>query len=269
MSLTSSTPTPTATTLRSRSRKTHLSPDAVVFPITESSSSKDTWRLAALVVRGLQPRHSVTDFPTVAFYSVHIQNKVASEREAATSLLRRFHAHMSAFSTVGDMSSVAPGNALLWGTGGLDDSRKDRTGFLSCPSARTRGGSRHTAATRLTKPTLFPCLSRHQRPDSIMRSSPAHQRRLERVFASGCLHSNPPRTDHAAPVQCRTENTHQLNHSIQPVPSKRENLMPHLPHSAPLALCLSAWRRLLLYAHTRALSLAAHDTFDYTFGSRD
>ena len=75
---------------------------------------------------------------TVTFCSVHIHNVVAKKRDASTDLLRRQHAHMtqydvdfvegdfSAFSSVGDVFAdsefTAPGNSLLWGLGGLDDS---------------------------------------------------------------------------------------------------------------------------------------------------
>ena len=42
---------------------------------------------------------------------------------------------MSAFSTVGDVFAepefLAPSNSLLWGLGALEDSKRERTGFLS------------------------------------------------------------------------------------------------------------------------------------------
>ena len=45
--------------------------------------------------------------------------------------------NMSAFSTVGDVFKdpefVAPGNSLLWGLGGLDDTCRECTGFLTMP----------------------------------------------------------------------------------------------------------------------------------------
>ena len=92
---------------------------AAVFPISEPSTSKDTWGLAALVVRGLLRRPSVVDSPTVTFSSVRLHNKVAQNRDASTSLLQRLREHMinhsvdfigvdfnmSAFSTVGDVFS--------------------------------------------------------------------------------------------------------------------------------------------------------------------
>ena len=56
-----------------------------------------------------------------------------------------------------------------------------------------------------------------------------------------------PRPRSPSPVPHWT--THHLNHSIQPVTSKRENSMPHLPHNAPLAPCLSARRKLLPVLH--------------------
>ena len=59
---------------------------AAVFTISEASTSKDTWGLAVLVVRGLLRRPSVADSPTVTFCSVHVHNKVAKKRDASTSL---------------------------------------------------------------------------------------------------------------------------------------------------------------------------------------
>ena len=85
------------------------------------------------------------------FCSAHVHNVVAKKRDASTSLLRRLHAHMvqhhvdfiggdinmSAFSTVGDVFTdpevAAPGNWLLWGLGGLDDTCRKCTGFLIVP----------------------------------------------------------------------------------------------------------------------------------------
>ena len=90
-----------------------------VFTISEVSSSKDTWGMAALVVRGLLRCTSLSGSPTVTFCSVHVRNKVAKKRDVSTSLLQRLYAHMvqhnvdfiggdfnmSAFSTVGDVFS--------------------------------------------------------------------------------------------------------------------------------------------------------------------
>ena len=76
---------------------------------------------------------------------------MAKKRAASTDLLRRLHGYMkqhnvdfvggdfnmSAFSTVGDVFSdpefAAPGNTLLWGLGGLDDTCLECTGFLVMP----------------------------------------------------------------------------------------------------------------------------------------
>ena len=59
--------------------------------------------------------------------------------------------NLSAFSTAGDVFSddefAAPDNAHLRGIGGLGESDKDRTGFLTCPGARTHGEFRNTDAT--------------------------------------------------------------------------------------------------------------------------
>ena len=136
-----------------------------------SSSNKDTWGMAALVVRGLLRRPSLSGFPTGTFCSVHEHNKVAKKRDASASLLQRLYAHMvqhnvdsiggdfnmSGFSRVcddfSDSELVAPSNALLWGIGGLDGSCKDRTGRqeraqtftqAACPARRLESCG-HTA----------------------------------------------------------------------------------------------------------------------------
>ena len=106
--------------------------------------------MAALVVRGLLRRPSLSGSPTVTFCPVHVHNVVAKKRDASTSLLRlprHMVQHnvdviggdfnMSAFSTVGDVFTdpefAAPGNSLLWGLGGLDDTYRECTGFLIMP----------------------------------------------------------------------------------------------------------------------------------------
>ena len=107
--------------------------------------------MVVLVVRGLLRRPSLSRSPTVTLCSVHVHNVVAKKRDASSDVLRRFHAHMvhhnvdfigagfnmSAFSTVGDVFSdsefATPGNSLLWGLGALDDSCRERTGFLIMP----------------------------------------------------------------------------------------------------------------------------------------
>ena len=67
---------------------------AAVVPISEASTSKGTWGLAALVVRGSVRRSSVADSPTVTFCSVHLHNTVAEKRDASTSFFQRFRGHM-------------------------------------------------------------------------------------------------------------------------------------------------------------------------------
>ena len=69
-------------------------PNAAVLAIHEASSSKDTWGLAALVVRGLLRCPSLSGTLTVTFCSVNIHNAMAKKRDASTALLRRLHAHM-------------------------------------------------------------------------------------------------------------------------------------------------------------------------------
>ena len=103
------------------------------FACKEDSTSKGTWCMVQLFVRGLLRRPSLSGTPTVTFCSVHIHSVVAKKRDASTDLLWRQHGYMkqhnvdfiggdfnmSAFSTVGDMFSdpefSAPGNSFLWG----------------------------------------------------------------------------------------------------------------------------------------------------------
>ena len=107
--------------------------------------------MVILIVRGLLRRSSLSGTPTATFCSVHKNSIVAKKRDASTDLLRRLHGcmhqsnvdfvggdfNMSAFSTVGDVFShlefAAPGNSLLCGLGGLDDTCRECTGFLIVP----------------------------------------------------------------------------------------------------------------------------------------
>ena len=106
-------------------------PDPVVFAFKEDSTSKGTWDMVLLIIRGLLRRPSLSGTPKVTFCSVHIHNVVAKKRDASTDLLRRLHGYMeqhsvdfiggdfnmSAFSTVGDVFSdpefSAPGKSFL------------------------------------------------------------------------------------------------------------------------------------------------------------
>ena len=106
-------PKPSNTSLN----KDTFEPNPAVYAFQEASSSKDTWSMVLLVVRGLLRRPSLSGSPTVTLCSVHIHKVVAKKRDASTDLLRRLHAHMlqhnidfiggdfhmSAFSTVGDV----------------------------------------------------------------------------------------------------------------------------------------------------------------------
>ena len=110
--------------------------------------------------------------------------------------------NMSAFSTVGDMFAdpefSAPSNSLLWELGALEDSNRERTGFLIMPkhpyewymdahgclffnNADLACGPRDTTAHFPVflhlRTSNFPC------PDSITRSEQAQQRLLEREAA--------------------------------------------------------------------------------------
>ena len=149
----------------------------------------------------------------LVFCSVHFHNVVAKKRDASTDLLRRLHAHMaqhdvdfiggdinmSAFSTVGEVFAdpefSAPGNSRLWERGALEDSNRERIGFLIMPkrpyewyvdahgcykfnnadlALRPRDTTAHFPVFLRLRTTNFPG------PDSITRSEQAQQRGLER-----------------------------------------------------------------------------------------
>ena len=74
--------------------KDTFEPDPAVFAFNEASTSKDTWGMVLLIVRGLLRRSSLSGTPTVTFCSIHIHNVVAKKRDASTDLLRRLHGYM-------------------------------------------------------------------------------------------------------------------------------------------------------------------------------
>ena len=95
--------------------KDTFEPAPKVLTFKADSTSKGTWGMVLLIVRGLLRRPSLSGSPTVTFCSVHIHNVVAKKRDASTELLQRLHGYMreqnvdfiggdlnmSAFSTVG------------------------------------------------------------------------------------------------------------------------------------------------------------------------
>ena len=74
--------------------KDTFEPNPAVLAFNEASTSKDTWGMVLLIVRGLLRRPSLSGTPTVTFCSVHIHNVVAKKRDASTDLLRRLHGYM-------------------------------------------------------------------------------------------------------------------------------------------------------------------------------
>ena len=56
--------------------KDTFEPDPTVLTFKADSTSKGTWGMILLFVRGLLKSPSVTDSPTVTFCSVHIHNVV-------------------------------------------------------------------------------------------------------------------------------------------------------------------------------------------------
>ena len=185
-------------------------PDPIVLTFKADSTSKGTWGMILLIVRGLLRRPSLTGSPTVTFCSVHIHNVVAKKRDASTDLLQRLHGYMrehnvdfiggdfnmSAFSTVGDVfTDEAPGNSLLWGLGALDEPNRECAGFLIMPKRAyewrvhshgcykfdnallglgPRDQSAHLPVFLHLRNTNLPG------PSSVMRSEQAQQRRFER-----------------------------------------------------------------------------------------
>ena len=188
-------------------------PEPAVFAFNEDSTSKGTWGMVLLIVRGLLRRPFLSATPTVTFCSVHIHNVVAKKRDASTELLQFLHSkmreynvdfiggdfNMSAFSTVSDVFSdpefSAPGHSCLWGLGALDEQYRECTGFLIMPKRpyewrvdshgcykignfalglRPRDQSAHLPVFLHLRNTNIPG------PSSSMRSEQAQQRRLER-----------------------------------------------------------------------------------------
>ena len=131
--------------------KDTFEPDPIVLTFKVDSTSKGTWGMVLLIVRGLLRRPSLSGSSTVTFCSVHIHNVVAKKRDASTELLQRLHGYMreqnvdfiggdfnmSAFSMVGDVFTddefSAPGNSLPWGLGALEEPNRECDGFLIMP----------------------------------------------------------------------------------------------------------------------------------------
>ena len=68
--------------------KDTFEPDPIVLTFKVDSTSKGTWGMILLIVRGLLRRPSLSGSPTVTFCSVHIHNVEAKKRAASTELLQ-------------------------------------------------------------------------------------------------------------------------------------------------------------------------------------
>ena len=73
--------------------KDTFEPDPIVLTYKVDSTSKGTWCMVLLIVRGLLRRPSLSGSPTVTFCSVHIHNVVAKKRDASTELLQRLYGY--------------------------------------------------------------------------------------------------------------------------------------------------------------------------------
>ena len=189
--------------------KDTFEPDPIVLTFKVDSTSRGTWGMILLIVRGFLRRPSITGSPTVTFCSVHIHNVVAKKRDASTELLQRLHGYMrehnvdfidgdfnmSAFSMVSDVFTVAefsaPGNSFLWDLVHWRSRIVNALGFSSCQSVLMSGVCIHMAATGLSMLRLawesahFPvflhlCTTDLPGPSSVMRSEQAQRRRFER-----------------------------------------------------------------------------------------
>ena len=193
--------------------KDTFEPDPIVLTFKADSTSKGTWGMVLLIVRGLLRRPSLSGSPTVTFCSVHIHNVVAKKRDASTDLLQRLRGYMrehnvdfiggdfnmSAFSTVvddfTDEEFSAPGNSLLWGLAALEEPNRECAGFLIMPKRPyewrvhshgcykfdnavlglgPRDQSAHLPVFFHLRTTNLPG------PSSVMRSEQAQRRRFER-----------------------------------------------------------------------------------------
>ena len=126
-------------------------PDAIKYPISEESTSKTTWGLKALVVRGHLRRPPIGACKTITLCTVHLHNVVAKKCDAATALLQRLHLHMQRLEVefiggdfnraakriiaevFNDPEFMAPGSVPLWGAGGPEGDDTSCTGFLYMP----------------------------------------------------------------------------------------------------------------------------------------
>ena len=193
--------------------KDTFEPDPKVLTFKADSTSKGTWGMVLLIVRGLLRRPSLSGSSTVTFCSVQIHNVVAKKRDASTELLQRLYGYMrehnvdfiggdfnmSAISTVGDVFTdaefSAPGNSLLWGLGALEEQYRECAGFLIMPmrpyewrvhshgcykidnatlGLGPRDQSAHLNVFLHLRTTNLPG------PSSVMRGEQAQQRRFER-----------------------------------------------------------------------------------------
>ena len=105
--------------------KDTFEPDPSVNTFKADSTSKGSWSVVLLIVRGLPRRPSLTGSPTVTFCSVHIDNVVAKQRDACMTFFTAFmdtcagllggDFNMNAFLKVSDVISgpefSAPGHS--------------------------------------------------------------------------------------------------------------------------------------------------------------
>ena len=274
MSRTTSTRTPTATTAQQR----HVRTWRRCLPHLRSLLKQRHMENGRPCCSWTATTPSIADSPTITFCSLHTTKMPRNVMHQPLYVFMHMVQHgddliggdfnMSAFSTVGDVFSdpefSAPGNALLWGAGGLDETCKVCTGFLiitECPYTRrvdAHGRYKFDNAELGLAPrdqtAHFPCLPsppRHQPPgprqDYAQSTSSATtpgaccgQKRPQTSAQATCTASRLVPSGHAAQVQSLTEPHTTSTAAFWPVPSKREDSMLRLPCSVPSALRLRA-----------------------------
>ena len=148
--------------------------DPMVLALKEDSTSKGTWGMVLLIVRGLLRRPSLSGTPTVPCCSV-----MSLPRSVTHPLIyfSGFHGYMrqhnvdfiggdfnvSAISTVGDVFSdpefSAPGNSFLWDLVRWRSRIVSVLGFSQCQSVHMSGVWIHMATQRLASDLVINALT--------------------------------------------------------------------------------------------------------------
>ena len=228
MSRTTSTGTPTATTSTTCSTRTSSNLAQRSSPSPKPPRAKTHGEWSPLLFVDCYDAPSIADSPTITFCSVHTTRmpRNVTHQPLSCNVFMPMVQHgvdliggdfnMSAFSTVGDVFSdpefSAPGNALLWGAGGLDETCKVCTGFLIIPDrpykwrvdahGRCKFDNAELGLALRDQTAHFSCLPsppRHQPPGPRQHYAQSTSSATTRAKTTACvdasdLHSKPTRT---------------------------------------------------------------------------